>query len=100
MKAKQVTIYKIDGQQFEHIADLKSHIENKIGKLLDNYGDLKNLKFQLSLVQKLAVLDFIIDNRKILLDILDGEILDSAEDWQTPNLNFFDECDKSKKAKK
>jgi hypothetical protein len=84
MKIKTKMVYMYDGQEYPSPAYIKTHIENKIGNIIDNFD------VTLTPRQKLKIHKGIVEDKELLVKLLSVE-LDVGDEPLAPNLvNILD----------
>jgi len=90
----QRTVYVVDGKQFNDTKQVRTHIENCLGALIDSIPD------RLSRKDALAVLEMMIEKRVELRRLLDGTIKDSGDGYMEPDANLFILTDPPRRTRK
>ena len=63
---QRVTRYSLGGEEFNSVADVRKHVENEIGKIVD----LARVASTMSGKDSIVVFDTIIEHRSRLVDLL------------------------------
>lgn len=85
---KQITRYSLDGQEFTTLDKVKTHIENKLGALIDKLS--QSLVEPLKPSQRLELFNAIVKDKAVLVELLTVEY-EKEIDWQyTETINILD----------
>lgn len=80
MEIKTITRYKFDSKEYNSLSEIKTDIENRIGKIID-YSDVT-----LSPKQRLNIFNAIIENKAEINRLLTITFTTEGEEYQDKNI--------------
>lgn len=85
---KQITRYSLDGQEFTTLDKVKTHVEDRLGSLIDKLS--QSLVEPLKTSQKLELFKAIVKDKALLVELLTVEY-EKEVNWQhTETINILD----------
>lgn len=80
MQITKIERFKFNGVEYKSLKDVKTHVENEIGKLIDKAS--QSMQAPLTPKQALTLFDFIVTNKEDIKSLLSVEYDKEPDDWQ------------------